>query len=123
MNISAHKGINISLIKQSLKLLEFFASVSDLGFKKLLEQDILSILNFLLLKELSPAESDSIHSGNFSLFNEVLNVLISFFPQNTSSQEGLKIFEIENKTHFIFLSKNILSVLLDNIAIISSTNT
>ena len=123
-------NVTVDTIKNILKIFEMFCSMSDNITNLLLNQNMLEMIYKVIKNEINYTKNDGSKvntSNTHSLFNELFNLLASFFPSQ-SNKDNTKLFKTkimsdENKHFYKFFSENILSLLIDNILNISSNTT
>jgi hypothetical protein len=123
---SAKGGVNIyqETFKNILKLFETFCSLSPDITNLLLNMNILEIIYGVLAKELGSTNNikSKLSSNSHSAYNELFTLLVSFFP-NKKSKTVDKLLSANNKNFFMYFSEKILSLLVNNIVNIPSSNT
>ena len=123
-------SVNVDTIKNILKIFETLCCMSDNITNLLLNQNMLEMIHKVIKNEINYTKNDGSKvntSNTHSLFNELFNLLASFFPSQINKDNigtiKTKIMSDENKHFYKFFSENILSLLIDNILNISSSST
>ena len=123
-------SVNVDTIKNILKIFEMLCCMSDTVTNLLLNQNMLEMIYKVIKNEINYTKNDGSKvntSNTHSLFNELFNLLASFFPSQSNrdinSSLKTKIMSDENQYFYKFFSENILSLLIDNILNISSSST
>ena len=123
-------SVNVDTIKNILKIFEMLCCMSDTVTNLLLNQNMLEMIYKVIKNEINYTKNDGSKvntSNTHSLFNELFNLLASFFPSQINKDNigtiKTKIMSDENKHFYKFFSENILSLLIDNILNISSSST
>ena len=137
-------NVNIETIKQVLKIFQLLSSLSDEVTNYLLQHNSLVLIYTVLNRELliyQPSElqnnninnegkKSKLNSNSQSLYSDIFNLLISFFPAQSldvknslDNKHFTKIMSIENKEYYLYFSANILKLLIDNIVYIPSNHT
>ena len=129
-NKISNDNVTVDTIKNILKIFEMFCSMSDNITNLLLNQNMLEMIYKVIKNEINYTKNDGSKvnaSNTHSLFNEIFNLLASFFPSQSNKDNNklfkTKIMSDENKHFYKFFSENILSLLIDNILNISSNST
>ena len=129
-NKLSNDNVNVDTVKNILRIFEMFCSMSDNITNLLLNQNMLEMIYKVIKNEINYNKNDGSKvngSNTHSLFNELFNLLASFFPTQSNKDNNklfkTKIMSDENKHFYKFFSENILSLLIDNILNISSSST
>ncbi len=123
-------NVNVDTIKYILKIFELFCIMSNNITNMLLNNNMLEMIYKVIKNEINYNKNDGskVNSSNtHSLFNELFNLLASFFPNQPNKQIctllKTKIMSEENKNFYDFFSEKILKLLIENILNIPSSTT
>ena len=148
---NAKINVSVETIKYVLMIFQMLSSLSDKVTNYLLQHGSLKYIYTVLDRELANnkqnelkenddnqdddgirTKKSKLNSSSHSLYNEIFNLLISFFPSQTLNNKKEneannntynKIMNRENKDYYLYFSKNILKLLIDNIVHIPSSHT
>ena len=123
-------NVNVDTIKNILKIFELLCIMSNNIANTLLNKNMLELIYKVIKNEINYNKNDGskVNSSNtHSLFNELFNLLSSFFPnqlnKNNINLLKTKIMSDENKNYYDFFSEKILILLIENILNIPSSST
>ena len=123
-------NVNVDTIKYILKIFELLCIMSNNIANMLLNNNMLEMIYKVIKNEINYNKNDGskVNSSNtHSLFNELFNLLASFFPNQPNKQNNIllktKIMSEENKNFYDFFSEKILKLLIENILNIPSSAT
>jgi len=143
--------INLETFKNIIKIFEFLCALNPDIANGILNMNILNVIFFILVKELGLIASTNaykkseskdenyplrsslsgisvqqekvrVSSNSQGYFIEIFNLLISLFPNKNSKGAADRLLSNENKNFFIYFSHKILSLILNNIVNIPSSN-
>jgi len=127
---SKNSVINLETFKSIVKIFQLLSEQSAKICNSLINMNILEMVHKIFKEELelSSINSQSIEKGraastHHSIFNELLPLLISFFPSTFKEDDSERLITDNTSLEYISFSKNIIPVLIENFINISSSQT